>query len=210
MTQIVNTFCSLCQQRISSALDAEFCEECGSPVHNDCKTKGSSAGSECAACGADQEAGIVWKRAIEEQRLLDASRGISAHAAEDDAADAADIAYVRKKRDTLLLLVGYSGVLGVLSLFLPEENPILDLIVGLPILILAITWCYVDARQRGHVIGKPMRIALVLVLVIALPVYLFQTRGLGAFKSLVKAGLLGAVMLLLASFPSIVAWLVVR
>ena len=36
MPQLVNSLCSVCEQRITSALDAKFCETCHHPVHLKC------------------------------------------------------------------------------------------------------------------------------------------------------------------------------
>ena len=56
--------------------------------------------------------------------------------------------------------------------------------MGFPLFALGTAWCIADAGQRGHRIGRVATLLLVLVFIVGLPVYLFQTRGLGAFRSL--------------------------
>ncbi len=102
--------------------------------------------------------------------------------------------YSAKKRRTVILLLAYSAILGILSCFLPEADSTLDFIVGLPWLILGISWCFIDAAERDHRIGLFMRLLLVFVFVIGLPTYLFQTRGFGAFKALALTMVLIAAM----------------
>lgn len=102
--------------------------------------------------------------------------------------------HARKKRRILILLLAYSAILGVVSCFLPEEDRALDFIVGLPLLILGISWCFTDAAERDHRIGRLMTFLLVLVFIVGLPIYLLQTRGIGAFKSLGLTLLLVAAM----------------
>jgi lysylphosphatidylglycerol synthetase-like protein (DUF2156 family) len=99
-----------------------------------------------------------------------------------------------KKRRTVILLLVYSAIVGILSCFLPEEDTPLDFIVGLPWLILGISWCFTDAAERDHRIGLFMRLLLILVFILGLPTYLFQTRGFGAFKALALTMVLVAAM----------------
>lgn len=92
--------------------------------------------------------------------------------------------YAAKKRRILMLLLAYSAIVGVVSCFLPLEDRALAFIVGLPLLILGISWCLTDAAERDDRIGRLMTIILVLIFIVGLPIYLLQTRGIGAFKSL--------------------------
>ena len=94
------------------------------------------------------------------------------------------IDHASNKRRIIVLLLAYSAVLGVLSCFLPEEDSPVDLAVGLPLLILGIMWCSVDAAERNHRTGILIRFALVLLFLVGFPIYLVQTRGIGAFKAL--------------------------
>ncbi len=103
--------------------------------------------------------------------------------------------YAARKRHIVLGLLAYSAVLGVIACFLPEENSPRDFFLSLPLLVLGIMWCLADAAERGHQIGRVMQISLVLVFIVALLIYLFQTRGLGAFKTIALAMVLAAAML---------------
>lgn len=59
-----------------------------------------------------------------------------------------------------------------------------------------IAWCFEDARQRDYQIGKLMRIGLVLFFIGVFPIYLFRTRGLFGFVSLLGAALFFCLMML--------------
>ena len=84
----------------------------------------------------------------------------------------------------VVLLLAYSGVLGIMVCFLPEEAGPLDLIAGFPLLVLGISWCYTDAAERDHRLGRCTRLLLILLFIVGLPVYLFQSRGIRAIKTL--------------------------
>ncbi len=107
---------------------------------------------------------------------------------------ASPVDYSAKKLRTVILLLAYSAIVGILSCFLPEEDSTLDFIVGLPWLVLGISWCFIDAAEREHRIGLFTRLLLILVFVIGLPTYLFQTRGFGAFKTIALTMVLVAAM----------------
>ena len=64
----------------------------------------------------------------------------------------------------------YPLLLGVALCFLPEGDTFLDVLVAVPGLFLVLAWCIYDATERGHRIGFLMRIALVLILAVALPI----------------------------------------
>jgi len=102
--------------------------------------------------------------------------------------------YASRKRRILMMLLAYAGLLGVISIFMPEDDGMLGFVVGLPILVLTVVWCHVDADQHDHVIGKFMLFSLVLILLLAFPIYIFQTRGLTGLKTLALAGLFVTAM----------------
>jgi hypothetical protein len=97
--------------------------------------------------------------------------------------------YAWKKRRIILLLLAYAAILGVILSFLPEEESSLD-VFGLPYLIMGIVWCFIDASEHDHRIGSPMKLVLVFFFLVGFPIYLFQTRGLRAFKTLAYTFLL--------------------
>lgn len=92
--------------------------------------------------------------------------------------------YRAKKQRVIYFAVCYSLIHGIVICFLPQEDSALDLLVGFPFLICGILWCYTDAAERGSRIGVITRLLLIFVFVVGLPLYLFQSRGVGAFKSL--------------------------
>ena len=109
-------------------------------------------------------------------------------------ADTPAVDYAAKKRRVILMLLAYSAILGVISCFLPEEDTPLYFIVILPLLILGISWCFIDADEHEHRIGRLMKHALVLLFIVSFPVYVFQTRGVRGVKTIVLALLLVGVM----------------
>lgn len=81
-------------------------------------------------------------------------------------------------------MTGYAIFLGIIPILLVEEFDEFPLILSLPLLLLALSWCFTDARERQHRVGGFMRVGLVLLFVAAFPIYLFQTRGRGGFMAL--------------------------
>lgn len=117
---------------------------------------------------------------------------------EDSSVDAREDSYVldyrMKKKGVLCLLLLYSAMVGAIYCFRQEKNPTFDFITSLPIFVLTIVWCSNDAAEREHRIGRLMQLLFLFFFMIALPIYLFQTRGVGAFKSLVLTLLFVAAM----------------
>jgi hypothetical protein len=104
--------------------------------------------------------------------------------------------YGRRKRWLVGLLFLASAGLSIVGCFLGDDDSVLQTLLGLPILVLSIAWCFADARQRGHRIGRLMKLLLVLCLALAFPIYLFQTRGRrGAITLLQTLGVMTAVLL---------------
>ena len=57
-----------------------------------------------------------------------------------------------------------------------------------------ISWCFTDAAERDHRIGRAMRLLLILLFIVGFPIYLLQTRGFGGFKTLGLTLLLALAM----------------
>lgn len=91
------------------------------------------------------------------------------------------------KRRILVGSLVYAAIVGLLVDALPEDAPVVEFFVGLPLLILAVAWCLTDADERDHRIGSVMRLELVFLFVLAFPIYVFQTRGLWGIKTLALA-----------------------
>ena len=92
------------------------------------------------------------------------------------------------------MLLAYSAIFGVICIFLPDEDSPLDFIAGLPFLIMSIAWCFIDADEHDHQIGRLMKLVLVLLFIVGFPIYIFQTRGIRGIKTLALATCLVAVM----------------
>jgi apolipoprotein N-acyltransferase len=115
---------------------------------------------------------------------------MSGYNAETDA-----VRHATQKRRIIRMLLAYSAIAGLIAYFLPEEETPLDYVVGLPFLILGISWCFTDAAERDHRIGGVMKFTLVLLFVVGFPLYVFLARGIRGFKTLVFALLLLAGMI---------------
>ena len=68
--------------------------------------------------------------------------------------------YAATKRRIIIMLFGYSAIMGVIYCFLPSESP-LDYVITLPILVMAISWCLTDARERDLKLGRLWRLFLI-------------------------------------------------
>ena len=65
----------------------------------------------------------------------------------------------------------------------------------------ALLWCQVDALERGIPLGAGFRIAVVLIALIAIPYYLFKSRGLK--EGSISLGFAFVFYLLLILFASV-------
>ncbi|MDB5338791.1 MAG: hypothetical protein JWN70_4410 [Planctomycetaceae bacterium] len=88
----------------------------------------------------------------------------------------------QSKRRIMLTLFAYAPIMGVLICFLPDNEPILEFLVGAPLWILGVSWCFVDAKERDIRIGRLTRIILVLAFIVGFPLYAFQSRGIRGCK----------------------------
>ena len=110
----------------------------------------------------------------------------------DTASKVADFA--RRKRRILVWLLVYAGLFGVVLVFLDESNRLIDFLSGLPVLVLGIAWCHVDAEQHDYRMGRIMRVSLILLFGLAFPIYLLRTRGLNGLVTLGLTVLFAAAM----------------
>lgn len=105
------------------------------------------------------------------------------------------IDYSLRKRRILFMLLGYSALLGVFlvigfifNIFNPEDQPNpMNIVIQIPSIALTFWWCLVDADQHDHTMGKIMRIGLILATIVAFPIYIFRTRGIAGFRTLLLA-----------------------
>lgn len=101
---------------------------------------------------------------------------------------------IRKRRLVLLMFV-YAAFLGVMYTFVPgEDDREMDLLLGLPLLVLVVSWCFADAGQRGFRMGRLMKVLLALAFLLAFPLYAFRTRGIRGLILLLWATLLAVAL----------------
>lgn len=98
----------------------------------------------------------------------------------------------------------YSMLLGVINCFLPEHDTFMDVFVAVPQLALVMVWCDTDAKQRGTPLGRWFRLALILLLGVALPWYLMRSRGIRGLITVVAAITFGVALWLLEQAAQIV------
>ncbi|MCP4782576.1 MAG: hypothetical protein GY878_03385 [Fuerstiella sp.] len=92
---------------------------------------------------------------------------------------------VAKKRRILIWLLAYMGILGLVGGFQGEvTDPLINVAMWVPLLILSIMWCYTDADERDYEMGLLTKVLLIFLLVVGLPLYLLQTRRAGVLRSL--------------------------
>jgi len=85
------------------------------------------------------------------------------------------------KRNVLLAMLGLVVLSTIAEWALIYVNNALQLIfiltaVGYTVAVLI--WCNIDARERGITLGSGFRIAVILIMPVALIYYLFRSRGL--------------------------------
>jgi hypothetical protein len=105
------------------------------------------------------------------------------------------LSFERRKRRILLTLLAYATVIGAITQFLPEDDRVLNFLIGIPITVLAYNWCQLDAKQRGYTIGRYTSVFLILLFVIAFPILMLRTRGLRGLWTLTLSTLFAASML---------------
>lgn len=126
-----------------------------------------------------------------------------------DEAASPSVGYAGKKRLIVLLLLVYAAVLGGISVFLtPSDDRPIDIMLGLPALTLVIWWCYTDANERDHRMGRITMLLLVLIFAVGFPLYLFETRGWGAFRAMVYSFLIAGGMMVCTIAGAVVTTLV--
>lgn len=66
MPQLPGQKCVRCGETIAGTLDAQFCRECGCPVHNRCMVGSSTEGGVCEHCGTPDHVATAFQ---EQERL---------------------------------------------------------------------------------------------------------------------------------------------
>jgi hypothetical protein len=120
MSQPVGLKCALCNGRIASEFEGEFCATCGNPIHMRCAAPSVARMGVCEVCGADATAGAAHR-----QRSREEATGHTRHAL-----------YYRALSGVFFLIVGGALLaVGFASLVQAvEEAEISTVLVGIIIL----------------------------------------------------------------------------
>ncbi len=110
-----------------------------------------------------------------------------------------------RKRGILGIMLGYAGFVGVLYGTAVADDQSLGFVLGMPLLALMVGWCFEDARQRNDIIGRFLRLGLILCFAAAFPIYAFKSRGLAGFATLIQALLFAVLLWLCFSTTNFVA-----
>lgn len=106
-----------------------------------------------------------------------------------EAVDSSDVVrpdYARQKRQVMGLALVWAAISGVIAPFLFPQERIVELLLGVPYVVLVLKWCLIDAAQRGQQLGRVMRFALILLTLFALAVYLLRSRGIAGILAVIQ------------------------
>jgi hypothetical protein len=117
--------------------------------------------------------------------------------------------FAKAKRRRLVWMLGIAVAAGIASEVFADAERELQLLEGVGLAVLVASWCSVDARERRRTLGKLQFASIILIALIGLPVYLFRTRGLRAFLSLLLALLFYALLIGLQLCVTMIAHLLV-
>lgn len=124
-----------------------------------------------------------------------------------DAAPKAAPDYQLEKRQTLWLLLALFFVAGWFRAIFGEESnyyPLYQLAFGLSSTIFIVRWVALDALERRFQLTTLWLVFFVVISLLALPFYLFKTRGLQSWRPiLISVGLLLAYSIALGIGESI-------
>jgi len=112
------------------------------------------------------------------------------------------------KRSRLIGLLGISAACGVFAESHLGEFFFFAGTIGS--LLLIVSWCQLDARERGYRIPRLLMVMIVLIGVIGVPVFLIRTRGMRGIWSCLLAVLFLGVMVALNLIGSMATPLIGR
>lgn len=119
-----------------------------------------------------------------------------------------EVDFTTTKRWRLIWLLGLSVIVGVLEELFAEADLEREFTVGGSIMALCLTvsWCRIDAHQRGFTIRKPLLLTIVLLAGIGLPIYFIRTRGVRGIASIGLALMFLAAMFVLEQVAIEITW----
>lgn len=115
----------------------------------------------------------------------------------EDTSHLRNIHYARQKRWVLGLMLLWAALAGVIAPFVASDEPVVQLLLSAPIIMRVLKWCLIDADQRGQQVGRGMRIALIVVMLVGLVIYLLRTRGIKGILAVIQALLFTALLLMI-------------
>lgn len=89
--------------------------------------------------------------------------------------------FAKSKRRRLIGMLTLSAAVGVVVQLSPEirrDPGLFAFCGGLLYLMLIVSWCLLDARDRGYRIRQPLLVTIVCLAFIGVPIYLIRTRGI--------------------------------
>lgn len=99
-----------------------------------------------------------------------------------------------KKQRIIFWLFVYHAAVGFIEGLSSIDDPMLTFLFTVPIYIMVLSWCYADANERGRQLSKGESTSLILFFIVAFPIYLFRTRGIRGFQTLMLSLLVMAGM----------------
>ena len=79
----------------------------------------------------------------------------------------------------------------------PERGSALLTLHAVTSLVLVFAWFWIDARRRGYKASIPLKVSMLVLTIVALPYYLFRSRGLaGGLRALALSILLFAATMI--------------
>jgi len=84
------------------------------------------------------------------------------------------------KRNVLLAMIGLvlgSAIAQWAFIYVRNAYELITIFTAIGFTVGVLIWCHIDARERGTTLGQGFRIAVILLMPIALIYYLFRSRG---------------------------------
>jgi len=149
MAQLVGSACVLCDQRISSSLEGEYCADCGNAVHLKCLKRSTVRSTDgCSSCGADPTVATTLR--LQEQQRLQTAERVRMEAVANEGRQS-------RRRLGMLFLSGFSVLvlipLGYRNLVNPElwADPhhfsVQEVAFGLGPIVVGILLCFYTLRM---------------------------------------------------------------
>jgi hypothetical protein len=116
MPQLVGTKCFICEQRIGSVLEGEFCADCGNPRHLKCKHSTQAVEGRCVTCGGEPNSAIA--RQVQQARQQEHAIATQFQRArqQEHGSATGDLSWSSRTRRKFTLLDGAAGGFAVMAM----------------------------------------------------------------------------------------------